>query len=147
MSGLPARASEAVDGAAPCPVHPYGYHLRPRVAGAGSRAVFRDGSVLGLPARCALLEEELLESDRELDFIDELWVRERAAGSRGFTALTAALTAAALVIAVIDGAAAWTVAGVLGAVATLGVAHAEAAVDRARLRRIRDWHRRVGVPH
>jgi altronate dehydratase len=102
---------------------------------------------LGLPARCALLEEELLESDRELDFIDELWVRERAAGSRGFTALTAALTAAALVIAVIDGATMWVVIGVLGAAATLGVAHAEAAVDRARLRRIRDWHRRVGVPH
>ena len=37
--------------------------------------------------------------------------------------------------------------GVLGAAATLGVAHAEAAVDRARLRRIRDWHRRVGIPH
>ncbi|SEI89148.1 hypothetical protein [Demequina mangrovi] len=148
MSGLPARAPERHEGAPACPVHPYGYHLKPRVNEAGSTRVFRDASVLGVPRRCALLEEELMESERELDLLDELWVRERAANGRPATVIGAAAGAAvAVTVALSDASTGAAVAtGIVAAGGVLAIARAEAVAVATRLRRIRDWHRRVGVP-
>ncbi|MDN4474573.1 hypothetical protein QQX09_01765 [Demequina sp. SYSU T00192] len=148
MSGLPGRAPETHEGAPPCPVHPYGFHARPRVRPAGSPTVFRDASPIGLPARCAQLEHELDDADRELEFIDELWMRERAARGFGLTLLGVAL-AAALVAALVLGSASTgaVVAAVLvGGAVTVGLDRADRAIHRERLRRVRDWHRRVGTP-
>ncbi|WP_062385836.1 hypothetical protein [Demequina iriomotensis] len=148
MSGLPGRAPEVHEGAPACPVHPYGYHLEPRVNAVGTHRVFRDVSLLGVPQRCALLEEELMEAERELDLLDELWVRERASTGRPLTMAAATLSGAVLVIAALSDASGATVAAVVGggAALTLLGSRAEAVLVRARLWRIRDWHRRVGVP-
>ena len=73
---------------APCPVHPTTYHDRSQVLPAGSRRIFRFESVVGLPRRCAVLETELMDADREIDLMDYLWVLERKGrGARVFTAL------------------------------------------------------------
>ncbi|WP_062303559.1 hypothetical protein [Demequina subtropica] len=148
MSGLPGRAAEAHEGAPACPVHPYGYHLTPRVNPVGKHRVFRDASVLGVPRRCALLEEELMEAERELDLLDELWVRERASSGRPLTALAGMGATTALVIAAVAEVPVGGFTGIaLGAAAAiLAVSRAEAVLLRTRLWRIRDWHKRVGVP-
>ncbi|WP_062464518.1 hypothetical protein [Demequina soli] len=148
MSGLPSRAREVHEGAPPCSVHPYGYHRSPQVGEPGSASVFRERTLLGLPARCALLEEELMESERELDLLDELWVRERATGTWALTALAASFTGAATAIAALSDVSGGGVAAVVvgGALVTVLAARGESALRHARLARVRDWHRRVGVP-
>ncbi|WP_062466489.1 DUF1761 domain-containing protein [Demequina maris] len=148
MSGLPGRAPETHEGAPPCPVHPYGFHTRTRVRPVGSPTVFRDASPVGIPARCPQLEHELDEADREVDFIDELWMRERAARGFGLTLLGIALVAA-VVIALVLGAAgtvAIVAAVLVGGAVVIGLDRADRAIHRERLRRVRDWHRRVGTP-
>ncbi len=132
----------------PCPVHAYGYHHQPRIAEAPGRTVFRHHSPIGLPARCARLEEELDEADRERDFIDELWLRERTTRGHGL-ALVGVAVAVAVVLALALGDAADAAVVAAAAVGGLAVAlldRADAAIHRERLRRVRDWHRRVGSP-
>ncbi|WP_296664406.1 hypothetical protein [Demequina sp.] len=147
MSGHAARARH--DTAPPCPVHPYGYHERPRVNAAGARTVLRSTSVVGIPARCARLEEELLDSDRELDFIDELWVRERSARGHGLAALGIALVVAWAVLLMVNDAASSVQTGAIlaGGLLIVALDRGDGALQRERLRRIRDWHKRVGSPH
>ena len=134
--------------AAPCPVHPYGYHLRDRVLPAPSRTVFRHGSPIGFPARCARLESELDNSERERDFIDELWVRERSARGHGLATVAAGAVLAVVVALVVTSASVTAVfaCAAAGGLIVAGFDRADAAVQRERLRRIRDWHRRVGSP-
>lgn len=135
-------------GATPCPVHPYGYHRRVRVNPAGRRPVFRERSPIGVPARCVYLEEALLEADREEEFRDELWMRERATRGHGLAMIGAILAAAivsALVLLEAD-TIPTLVALVVGVLAVIALARADVSIQRERLRRIRDWHRRVGTP-
>ncbi|WP_062520685.1 hypothetical protein [Demequina silvatica] len=148
MSGLPARATEVREGAPPCPVHPYGFHQRPQVRELGARTVFRTAPVHGLPARCALLEEELMESERELDLLDELWRREHAAPGHGLAILGTAIAAAVVIALVLTGVAtAGAVAAtVVGGLAVVGLDRGDRALHDSRLARVRDWHRRVGTP-
>lgn len=131
-----------------CAVHPFGYHRQPRVNPAPSRHVFRGAGWGGLPQRCEFLEHELEASDRERDFIDELWIRERATRGHGL-AMAGASVLAAVVLAIVMGGATAT-AGVLalliGGAVVIGLDRVDDAVHRERLRRIRDWHRRVGSP-
>lgn len=131
-----------------CAVHPFGYHREQRVNDAPSRTVFRDPRWGGLPRRCEWLEHELDASGREQDFIDELWMRERAGRGHGLAIVGTAL-AAVTVVAVImaGGSIAAAVAALLGGgAAVLLLDRGDAALHRERLRRIRDWHRRVGSP-
>lgn len=149
MMALDAEALEGVAAEAPaCPVHPYGYHLRGRVNPAGSRRVFRDGSRAGVPARCAHLELELDESGRERDFIDELWLRERAPRTRRLTVLAVLVAAAVVLWCSLAGAAVPALLAVLagGGAAVMLADRVDAAVQAERLRRVRDWHKRVGTP-
>ncbi|WP_062293576.1 hypothetical protein [Demequina phytophila] len=148
MSGLPVRASEVHEGAPPCPVHPYGFHQRAQVREEGARTVFRPAPVHGLPARCALLEEELMESERELDLLDELWRREHAAPGHGLAILGVTVTVAVVVALVLTGVATAGVvlATLAGGLAVVGLDRADRALHDSRLARVRDWHRRVGTP-
>lgn len=137
------------EGTPPCPVHPYGYHSKPRVRREGGRGgVFRHTSPIGFPARCPQLEDELESADRELDLIDELWMREHAPSGHGLAILGAALVAAVAVgLALADVATAAVVAAiVVGGLAVAGLDRGDRALHRERLRRVRDWHRRVGTP-
>ncbi len=147
MSDLAAGSRR--DAAPPCPVHPYGYHQRPRVNPEGSRTVLRNTSVVGIAARCPRLEEELLESEREIDFIDELWVRERATRGHGFVVLGVALVAALVALVMVNAASVGVETGAIlaGGVLIVALDRADAALQRERLRRIRDWHKRVGSRH
>lgn len=131
-----------------CPVHAYGYHSRSRINAAGSRTVFRHPMGLGFPARCQRLEEELDLSGREVDFIAELWVRERAVRVRALPSLVGAAGGGVVVAACALewSALAVTVTVLAAAVVVTGVARLDAAVRLATLRRLRDWHRRVGAP-
>lgn len=146
MSAVPAPVEP--EGEPPCPVHPYGYHRRPRVNPARRRHVFRHVSPVGLPARCARLELELDRADRELDFLDELWVRERANRGHGLAVVGAAVVGA-VVAALVLGSATTSVvviALLAGGALVAGLDRIDGALHRERLRRIRDWHRRVGTP-
>lgn len=145
---MSAEHVEQHQGEPPCPVHPYGYHRGPRVNAPGRRDVFRHSSPIGFPARCDRLERELEEADREVDFIDELWERERTSRGHGLAIVGAAATIA-VVGALLVGAAssfAIAVAALAGGAATALLDRGDAALERERLRRIRDWHKRVGAP-
>ncbi|WP_062202140.1 hypothetical protein [Demequina salsinemoris] len=125
-----------------CPSHPHGYHSAPRVNAEGSRHVLRHHSLIGLPKRCLVLEDELLEADRELDFQQELTVIERT-----HAPVWAVLWPLAAVLAV--GVAllfTWVpaVAAVAAGVSALVIERVGHAVQRERQRRIADWRRRVG---
>ncbi|NTV38434.1 MAG: hypothetical protein HGA51_00530 [Demequinaceae bacterium] len=136
---------------APCPVHPSTYHDRPQVLPAGSRRIFHPESIVGLPRRCAVLETELMDAEREIDLMDHLWVLEhKGRGARVFTAMVS------IVIGVFVGFAArgdsssdvstrtmvvsLTVAAISGALIEFGAAQ----VATVRLRRVLDWRKRVG---
>ena len=136
---------------APCPVHPTTYHDRQQVLPSGSRRIFRPESVVGLPRRCAVLETELMDAEREIDLMDYLWVLERKGrGARIFTAMVS------ISIGVFVGFAArgdqgsavsmWTVGVALAVAAVLGVLIevGAAQVATVRLRRVLDWRKRVG---
>ncbi len=136
---------------APCPVHPTTYHERVQVLPAGSRRIFRFESVVGLPRRCAVLETELMDADREIDLMDYLWVLERKGrGARVFTALLS-VTVGVLVGLAWSGDSAqglsvgtFAVALVVAAALGLLVEAASARVANVRLRRVLDWRKRVG---
>lgn len=136
-----------------CPVHPFGYHARPRVRARGSRHVFRDSTWVGFPQRCPALEMELEDADREGDLVDELWLRERSSSSTAVLTVLATFSGALMgvVLTVIYGDVTDVTPGLVWlAVAILaGVGIATGLVARRRdqvLRRIRDWQRRVGSP-
>ena len=145
---MSAAPLEGAPETAPCPVHPYGYHERSRVRPVGSSTVFRHTSPIGFPARCARLESELDASDRERDFIDELWVRERASRGHGLALTGAGAVVAVIAALVVTSAAvpAVLVCAVAGGLAITALDRVDVAIQRERLRRIRDWHRRVGSP-
>ncbi|WP_062378196.1 hypothetical protein [Demequina pelophila] len=134
--------------APPCPVHPYGYHHSPRLHPRGRQSVFRHHSPIGLPARCPQLEDELHAADREEEFLDELWIRERATRGHGLAMLGAAVVAAVVTVLILMGAAVGVEVAVIvmGVVVIAGLSRVDVRIQRERLRRIRDWHRRVGVP-
>lgn len=138
-------------GPAPCPVHPTTYHDRAQVLPAGSRRIFRFESVVGLPRRCAVLETELMDADREIDLMDYLWVLEhKGRGARVFTALLS-VTLGTFVGLVSSGGSSTApstrtivVALVVAAALGLLMEAASARVFNVRLRRILDWRKRVG---
>ncbi len=125
----------------PCPVHPHGYHDKPRVNATGSRRVLRHHSLVGLPARCPTLEEELLEADREIDMQDELAVMQRTAAPVHGVLVALAVGAVLVCVTALD--TPWLVA-LLGAVVVFGLERIGSAVQRERMSRIVDWRRRVG---
>ena len=136
---------------APCPVHPATYHDRRQVLPSGSRRIFRSESVVGLPRRCAVLETELMDADREIDLMDHLWVLEhKGRGARIFTAIVsvsigvfvgfAARGDSSSGVSMRTVAVALVVAAALGVLIEVGAAH----VSTVRLRRILDWRKRVG---
>ncbi|MDN4489475.1 hypothetical protein QQX13_01390 [Demequina sp. SYSU T00068] len=131
-----------------CSVHPFGYHRSKRVNDAPSRTVFRDVRWGGLPRRCEWLEHELDVSGREPDFIDELWIRERSGRGHGLAVIGVTLTAAVLVSLILAGTTtvAAVITVVIGGALVLGLDRGDAALHHERLRRIRDWHKRVGSP-
>jgi len=136
---------------APCPVHPTTYHERTQVLPAGSGRIFRFESVVGLPRRCAVLETELMDADREIDLMDHLWILERRGrGARVFTALLSVTIGTFVGLAwsgeAGTGVSMGTVAVALVVAATLGllIEAASARVANVRLRRILDWRKRVG---
>ncbi len=124
-----------------CPSHPHGYHSAPRVNPVGSRHVLRHHSLIGLPKRCVVLEEELLDNDRELDMQDELAVLARTHAPVWAVLVPIAVIVALVLLLVVDVAA---IAVPLGAVAALIIERVGAAVTRERMRRVVDWRRRVG---
>ena len=136
---------------APCPVHPSTYHDRHQVLPSGSRRIFRLESVVGLPRRCAVLETELMEADREIDLMDHLWVLEhKGRGARIFTAIVsvsigvfvgfAARGDSSSGVSVRTAAIALLVAAALGVLIEYGAAR----VATVRLQRVLDWRKRVG---
>ncbi len=136
---------------APCPVHPTTYHERIQVLPAGSGRIFRFESVVGLPRRCAVLETELMDADREIDLMDYLWVLERKGrGARVFTALLSVTIGVFVGFAWSGesgkGLSTGTMAIALVVAAALGllIEAASARVANIRLRRILDWRKRVG---
>ena len=138
-------------GPAPCPVHPTTYHDRIQVLPAGSRRIFRFESVVGLPRRCAVLETELMEADREIDLMDYLWVLERKGrGSRVFTALLSVTLGTFVGLMAASGSDAvvsmrtLVVTLIVSAAVGLLAEAASARVFNVRLRRILDWRKRVG---
>lgn len=136
---------------APCPVHPSTYHDRPQVLGAPSHRIFRVESVVGLPRRCAVLETELMEADRELDLMDKLWVLERRGrGSRVFTAMVSVSLGVFVGLVArgdqLVGVPVRVVVTAFAVAAGLGIAIEAigARVAAVRLERILDWRKRVG---
>lgn len=136
---------------APCPVHPANYHDRPQVFPAPSARIFRFESVIGLPRRCARLEDELMEADRELEMMEHLRVLERR--KRG-SYLAAALLSAGLGVVVgvlvnphdVDGSSQRLIASTVAVVVLIGIG-VDRILDRiARVRaeRIVDWRKRLG---
>ncbi|WNM25700.1 hypothetical protein [Demequina capsici] len=124
-----------------CPVHPYGYHHAARVQPVGSRHVLRHHSLIGLPRRCPMLEEELLEADREIDMQDDLAVMQRtAAPARAVLVAVGVLVALVLLYTVPSAA----VAIPVGTVTALALERIGSAVTRERMARVADWRRRVG---
>lgn len=124
-----------------CAAHPYGYHARARIEPAPSRHVFRHRSLIGLPARCPMLEEELSDADREVEFADELAVLERTPGPARAVLTVLAVVIAALALLLIASPAAFVA---VVAVSALVLERTAAAVRHERIRRIVDWRRRVG---
>ncbi|MDN4472709.1 hypothetical protein [Demequina zhanjiangensis] len=130
------------DTAAPlCPSHPYGYHRAARVNPAGARHVLRHHSLIGLPKRCMVLEEELLEADRELDFQEELTILERTPAPVWGVLVPFAVAVAFALLMTVESAA---IAVPIAAIVALAIERIGAAVQRERLRRVVDWRRRVG---
>jgi len=136
---------------APCPVHPTTYHERAQVLPVGSRRIFRFESVVGLPRRCATLETELMDADREVDLMDHLWMLERKGrGSRVFTAIVSVGLGVLIgIVAVGDNAAAVPMTAVavgFGVAALVGILVEAVAskVSSVRLERVLDWRKRVG---
>jgi hypothetical protein len=136
---------------APCPVHPANYHDKQQVLAKGSSRIFRFESVVGLPRRCAVLETELMDADREIDLMDYLWVVERKGrGARVFTALLSVTIGVFVGLAWSGesgpGVSMGTMAIALAVAAALGllIEAASARVANVRLRRVLDWRKRVG---
>ena len=136
---------------APCPVHPTTYHERAQVFPRGSRRIFRFESVVGLPRRCATLETELMDSDREVDLMDYLWMLGRKGrGSRVVTAIVSvglgvsiglvARGDTVIAIPMRSVAVAFGVAAALGMV----IEAVSSKVFSVRLERVLDWRKRVG---
>lgn len=136
---------------APCPVHPSTYHDHNQVLPRGSRRIFRVESVVGLPRRCAVLETELMEQDREIDLMDHLWVLERKGrGARVFTAIVSIGLGVFIGLVargdVANDVPTRQVVVAFGVAAALGIVVEVigARVGAARLERILDWRKRVG---
>ncbi|WP_084073190.1 hypothetical protein [Demequina sp. NBRC 110052] len=124
-----------------CAAHPYGYHARSRIEPGPSRHVFRHRSLIGLPARCPMLEEELSDADREVEFADELAVLERTPGPARALLVVVAVAIATLGLVFISEP--WVFV-LVAIVAALVLERTAAAVRHERIRRIVDWRRRVG---
>lgn len=136
---------------APCPVHPTTYHDRTQVLPAGSRRIFRPESIVGLPRRCAVLETELMDAEREIDLMDHLWILEhKGRGARISTAIVSVSIGVFVGLAARGDSQAGvslatvTVALVVAAAIGLLVEVAATQVSTVRLRRILDWRKRVG---
>ncbi len=125
-----------------CAAHPHGYHSSPRVNPEGSRHVLRHHSLIGLPKRCLVLEDELLDTDRELDFQSELSVIE-STHAPVWGLLWPIIAMVVVGVAVLF---TWipAAAAVAGALAALLIERIGNAVQRERIRRVVDWRRRVG---
>ncbi len=124
-----------------CPSHPYGYHRTSRVNPQGAKQILRHHSPIGLPRRCAILEEELLEADRELDFQEELAVFERTPAPVWALLMPLGVAVFLVLVLAVDSA---VIAAPIGALTALLIERTGAQVQRERLRRIVDWRRRVG---
>jgi len=134
-----------------CPVHPTTYHERSQVLPSGSRRIFRFESVVGLPRRCATLETELMDEDREVDLMDHLWMLERRGrGSRVFTAIVSVGLGVLIGLAAsgdtVTAMPVRSIAIAFGVAVAFGmvIEAASSKVFSVRLERVLDWRKRVG---